>query len=52
VGGRAALTAGGISPTPVVHQVETEWEAHLGNARTRQLRHILAALREVTDRYS
>lgn len=36
---------------PVVAQVEAAWEAHLGRARTRQLREILADLREVTDPY-
>jgi len=37
---------------PVVREVEAAWEAHLGRARTRQLRHILAALREITDPYA
>jgi len=36
---------------PVIRQVEAAWEAHLGQARTRQLRHTLAALREITDPY-
>ena len=34
---------------PVVRDIETAWEAHLGKARTRQLRATLAALREITD---
>ena len=36
---------------PVVRQVEAAWAAHLGAARTRQLREALAALREITDPY-
>jgi DNA-binding MarR family transcriptional regulator len=34
---------------PVIRDVEAAWEAHLGQARTRQLRQALAALREITD---
>lgn len=37
---------------PVVREIEATWEAHLGRARTRQLRHTLAALREITDPYA
>lgn len=36
---------------PVVADVEAEWEAHLGRARTRQLRALLAELCEITDPY-
>jgi DNA-binding MarR family transcriptional regulator len=37
---------------PVIREVEAAWEAHLGGARTRQLRKTLAALREITDPYT
>jgi len=37
---------------PVVREVEAVWEAHLGAARTRQLRQSLAALCELTDPYA
>jgi DNA-binding MarR family transcriptional regulator len=37
---------------PVTRDVETAWEAHLVQARTRQLRNTLAALREITDPYA
>jgi DNA-binding MarR family transcriptional regulator len=36
---------------PVVREIEAAWAAHLGRARTRQLREALAALREITDPY-
>jgi DNA-binding MarR family transcriptional regulator len=34
---------------PVVRGIEAAWEAHLGRARTRQLRDSLQMLREITD---
>lgn len=34
---------------PVVREIEASWEAHLGKARTRQLRETLTALRDITD---
>lgn len=34
---------------PVVRAVESEWEAHLGVRRTRELRRTLTALRAITD---
>lgn len=37
---------------PVVRQTEEEWRAHLGRARTRQLRDALVALREITDPFA
>lgn len=37
---------------PVVREVEAAWEAHLGRARTRELRRTLAALREITDPFA
>ncbi|MDG6101846.1 MarR family transcriptional regulator [Dactylosporangium aurantiacum] len=37
---------------PVVRDIEAAWEAHLGRARTRQLRETLAELRELTDPYA
>jgi DNA-binding MarR family transcriptional regulator len=37
---------------PVVREVEAAWAAHLGPARTRQLRQALTALREITDPYA
>ena len=36
---------------PVVAEIEAAWEAHLGRARTRQLREALTALRDITDPY-
>jgi len=37
---------------PVVREVEAAWTAHLGAARTRQLREALTALREITDPFA
>ncbi len=37
---------------PVVREVEASWKAHLGPVRTRQLRSILTALREITDPFA
>jgi DNA-binding MarR family transcriptional regulator len=37
---------------PVVRSVESAWEAHLGPARTRELRRSLEMLREVTDPFA
>ncbi len=37
---------------PAIRQVETQWAAHLGPERTRQLREALTALREITDPYA
>ena len=37
---------------PVVRAMEAGWAAHLGAARTRQLREALTALREITDPYA
>jgi DNA-binding MarR family transcriptional regulator len=37
---------------PVVRRIEADWEAHLGRARTRQLRDSLEALREITDPFA
>lgn len=37
---------------PVVHQIESAWQAHLGPARTHELRKSLAALREITDPFA
>lgn len=37
---------------PVVREIEAAWEAHLGRARTRQLREALTALLEITDPYA
>lgn len=34
-----------------LHQLETEWEAHLGPRRLKAVRDGLAALREITDPY-
>ncbi|MET7484410.1 MarR family transcriptional regulator [Streptomyces sp. NPDC005538] len=34
---------------PVVRDIQANWTAHLGPARTRQLRQALEALREITD---
>ena len=36
----------------VVAQVEARWAAHLGDARTAQLREALTALHEITDPYA
>ena len=38
--------------TPVVREVEEAWEAHLGKARTRQLRAALAELTAITDQHA
>jgi len=38
--------------TPVVRQVEATWEAHLGRARSRQLRSALQELRLITDPFA
>ena len=45
--GAAAVRAS----VPVVARVEAQWAAHLGEARTAQLREALTALREITDPY-
>jgi DNA-binding MarR family transcriptional regulator len=37
---------------PVVRQIESAWQAHLGATRTRELRRILEALREITDPFA
>lgn len=37
---------------PVVRRIEADWQAHLGRARTRQLRDCLEALREITDPFT
>ncbi len=42
-------TAAVRASVPVVAQVEAQWTAHLGEARTAQLREALTALREITD---
>ncbi|RPF31035.1 MarR family winged helix-turn-helix transcriptional regulator [Streptomyces sp. TLI_185] len=34
---------------PVVRDIQSQWTAHLGPGRTRQLRQALEALREITD---
>lgn len=36
---------------PVVREVEAAWRAHLGPARTHQLKETLAELRQITDPY-
>ncbi|MFD9444092.1 MarR family winged helix-turn-helix transcriptional regulator [Streptomyces sp. NPDC060006] len=36
---------------PVVRDTQSQWTAHLGPERTRQLRQALEALREITDPY-
>jgi DNA-binding MarR family transcriptional regulator len=46
--GAAAVRAS----TEVVAQVEARWVAHLGAARTRQLREALTMLRDITDPYA
>ncbi len=37
---------------PVVREVESAWQAHLGPTQTRQLRQLLTRLREVTDPFA
>ena len=37
---------------PVVREIESAWRAHLGAARTRELRRTLEALREITDPFA
>jgi DNA-binding MarR family transcriptional regulator len=37
---------------PVVREIESAWQAHLGATRTRELRRILEALREITDPFA
>ncbi len=37
---------------PVVREIENAWQAHLGPARTRELRRTLQALREITDPFA
>ena len=37
---------------PVVREIESVWQAHLGAARTRELRRTLEALREITDPFA
>ena len=37
---------------PVVREIESAWQAHLGAARTRELRRTLEALREITDPFA
>jgi len=37
---------------PVVRDIEAQWEAHLGRARTRQLRRALSDLRSITDPFT
>ena len=37
---------------PVVREIERAWQAHLGAARTRELRRSLEALREITDPFA
>jgi DNA-binding MarR family transcriptional regulator len=37
---------------PVVRDIEARWEAHLGRARTRQLRRTLSDLRTITDPFT
>src|SRR4051794_7034526 len=37
---------------PVVRDIEARWEAHLGKARTRELRRALSDLRTLTDPFS
>ncbi|MFC7598062.1 MarR family winged helix-turn-helix transcriptional regulator [Terrabacter sp. GCM10028922] len=56
--GRARLvrfTARGESLLPIARaeemQVESEWEAHVGTRRMRELRETLTLLREITDPY-
>jgi DNA-binding MarR family transcriptional regulator len=34
---------------PMAREIESAWQAHLGATRTRELRHTLEALREITD---
>jgi DNA-binding MarR family transcriptional regulator len=53
---RVVITAKGEEivaiSAPVVAEIEAAWEAHLGRARTRQLREALTALRDITDPYA
>jgi len=37
---------------PVVREIETAWQIHLGAARTAELRRTLEALREITDPFA
>ncbi len=37
---------------PVIRQIENTWQAHLGAARTAELRRALEALREITDPFA
>jgi len=37
---------------PVVREIESAWQAHLGEARTRELRRTLEALQEITDPFA
>ena len=37
---------------PVVRKIESAWQAHLGAARTAELRRSLEALREITDPFA
>ncbi|WP_231930473.1 MarR family winged helix-turn-helix transcriptional regulator [Friedmanniella luteola] len=37
---------------PVVRQIESAWQTHLGAARTRELRSALEKLREITDPFA
>ncbi len=37
---------------PLVREIESAWRAHLGEARTRELRSTLEALREITDPFA
>ena len=37
---------------PVVREIESAWQAHLGAARTRELRSALQKLREITDPFA
>jgi len=37
---------------PVVREIESAWQAHLGAARTRELRSALEKLREITDPFA
>ena len=50
------ITERGLQTLPlaasVVSEVEAEWTEHLGKGRMRQLREILAKLREISDPYA
>jgi len=37
---------------PVVREIESAWQAHLGATRTRELRRTLETLREITDPFA